>query len=47
MTAVLRERDDANEALERRLRFILQAGDFPALSRLFTEAMSISADGDS
>jgi HD-like signal output (HDOD) protein len=47
MTAVLRGRDNANEALERRLRFILQAGDFPALSKLFTEAMSISADGDS
>ena len=37
---------DRNDALEQRLRTILQAGDFPALSKLFAEAMSISADED-
>lgn len=37
---------DRNAALEQRLRTILQAGDFPALSKLFAEAMSISADED-
>jgi HD-like signal output (HDOD) protein len=37
---------DRNGALEQRLRTILQAGDFPALSKLFAEAMSISADED-
>jgi HD-like signal output (HDOD) protein len=37
---------ERNEALEQRLRTILQAGDFPALSKLFAEAMSISADED-
>ena len=39
-------RGDRNDALEQRLRTILQAGDFPALSKLFAEAMSISADED-
>jgi len=47
MTAAVREDDPAGQELERRLRYILQAGDFPALSKLFTEAMSIKADGDS
>ena len=37
---------DRNDALEQRLRTILQAGDFPALSKLFAEAMSVSADED-
>ena len=37
---------DRNDALEERLRTILQAGDFPALSKLFAEAMSVSGDED-
>jgi HD-like signal output (HDOD) protein len=45
--AAIRDQDDENDELTRRLRFILQAGDFPALSKLFMDAMSISADGDS
>lgn len=46
MTAAARELIDPNEALQVRLRFILQAGDFPALSKLFTETMAIGDDGD-
>jgi HD-like signal output (HDOD) protein len=44
MTGPPRDTGEPTDALERRLRFILRAGDFPALSNLFTEAMSISVD---
>lgn len=47
MTAPSMREDGENDELARRLRYILQAGDFPALSKMFTEAMSIKADGDS
>src|SRR5215207_1454617 len=47
MTSAVRDDDAGGEELDRRLRYILQAGDFPSLSKLFTEAMSITADGDS
>jgi HD-like signal output (HDOD) protein len=38
--------DKWSDALDRRLRVILQADDFPALSKLFTETMAVSAEGD-
>lgn len=38
--------DESSDALDRRLRVILQADDFPALSKLFTETMAVSAEGD-
>ncbi len=44
MTGPARNAGESSDALERRLRFILRAGDFPALSNLFTEAMAISVD---
>jgi HD-like signal output (HDOD) protein len=46
MTAPTRDAGEPSDALERRLRFILRAGDFPALSKQFTETMAISADND-
>jgi HD-like signal output (HDOD) protein len=46
MTSPTRDPGEPSDALDRRLRFILRAGDFPALSKLFTETMAISADDD-
>ena len=47
MTAAVRDASEPSDALERRLRHILRAGDFPALSKLFTETMAIDVDSDS
>jgi HD-like signal output (HDOD) protein len=44
MTTPTRDTGEPSDALERRLRFILRAGDFPALSNMFTETMAISVD---
>ena len=37
---------EPGDPLQRRLRSILQGDDFPALSKLFTETMALSADTD-
>ena len=44
MTMPVRDVSEPSDALERRLRFILRAGDFPALSNMVAETMSISLD---
>jgi HD-like signal output (HDOD) protein len=44
MTTPVRDDSEPSDALERRLRFILRAGDFPALSNMVAETMSISLD---
>jgi len=44
MTTPVRDVSEPSDALERRLRFILRAGDFPALSNMVAETMSISLD---
>jgi HD-like signal output (HDOD) protein len=43
-TTPVRDVSEPSDALERRLRFILRAGDFPALSNMVAETMSISLD---
>ncbi len=43
-TTPVRDATEPSDALERRLRFILRAGDFPALSNMVVETMSISLD---
>ncbi len=43
-TTPVRDVNEPSDALERRLRFILRAGDFPALSNMVAETMSISLD---
>ena len=39
MTTPVRDVSEPSDALERRLRFILRAGDFPALSNMVAETM--------
>ena len=46
MTLPVRDAGEPADALERRLRYILRAGDFPALSKMFSETMAISVDSE-